>query len=622
MKISKRVYLVERPLTTTETSGFLSVLHEHAGEVFLSYADDILEQAGARRWDGLSTDLQKAANNQLLENLDALGHLSIGKQTVASLLYYKGFQTWYYHKFRINWALQPFFQRLEGYRRLATRGEQLIVYATQAPDPVISSILKGVLFVPAAAKPIAVATKKKPILKAARKQLGQMFKRFTISAKQVVNRKITYPPHLMVLNHANLKEILDPENLPNLYQDNVFAAYFLRQWADRFLIVDKLLLDKNEVQGEQTHAYKGTYFQRNLLFNEWIEVLAVINPAILWRCWRFHCHLQKTNRKISRSLKDPLHRIIFRSFTKLHTSSLYFFFTYNAYRNFLKANNFRSVSLFDEYSPNFRAIIDAARQEGVRTQAIQHGSLASMNPGYRYSDRDNIFNPWPDRTLVWGQYWKDFFVEKAAYPPERIRITGQIRTDIIPCLQQTQLDVASILGAPAKDRFLILLATQPQPNEQIRQQVALDTFQVARDIPNAWVVLKPHPRETDPAYYIKLAAAAGCTNYSIHYEADLYLLLRLCHVLVHCYSTVGIEAVYFGLPTIIMDYLEEDMLNFAAEDVALQALQAADLRRHLLAIQAGQCQLNEEKRQAYIQKYACAVDGSVSERTAQALLGE
>ena len=616
-----RAYLIERPLTNEELEGFLVLVKQRENTIYLAFPNEALAQEGAIPWMGLKAEDKKAANAKLLNSLNALGHLKAGKDTVAAQFYYDGFPTWYYHKFRINFALQPHFYTVEQYRLLAQQYDQVVVYTHKLPDPILSRHLSRLVYVldrtPARQEAVKPAGNHNML-----PQLKLMGSRLLKGARQAFEQKKEMPQHLFVLNHAHLKDILDPAALPQTYKDNVFAGYFLREHSESFLLIDKLLIEKGKSAEGREEDGATAYYQRNLLYNEWIEATAILNPAILWKIRRYSKHLKKAYRRILKALKDPIHQAIMRDYAALHGSSIYFYYIYLAYRRFFKTHNFQSVSLLDEYSPNFRSIIDAASQEGVRTQAIQHGSLAATNPGYGYVAEDARFNPWPDRTLLWGNYWKELMIEIAAYPPERIMVTGQVRTDIIPRLLNTPLQAAAILGPQTAGKFLILFASQPMPDESLRRQAALDVFTIAKDLPDAWVVLKPHPREKDSTYYEKIALEAGCSNYSIHYNTDLFLQLRLCQVLVHCYSTVGIEAVYFGLPAIILDYLNQDVLRFAAEGVAMQALNAADLKQHLLAVQQGNYQMDEKKKQAYIQKYACAIDGKVSDRTAQALLSD
>lgn len=616
--LEKRAFLIERALTPVEEEGFLAILKQADTKVYLAVENQLLYERGAVQCSKLSASDKVQINENLLASLNRFGHALAAKDTVAGLLAYKGFPTFYYHKFRIVHALQPQFYRLALYRQLLEQHQQLVVYAQTALPDALKELVPALQFVLNKPHAVPASVKQKTGILEQLKKTGV---RFAAGMKYAFQQKGSYPSHVFVLDSGHIRTLLDPEHLPQTYQDNGFVSYFLNEWSGHFLLIDKLLIEKSAEAANPWPQQEAAYWRRPMLPNDWIEDKALMNPLMFLKIRRFHKHLKKAYHRIGKKLKDPLQKQLLMEYKSLHRSSLYFYFVYLAYRQFFRSHKFTSVTLLDEYSPNFRAIFDAAKQEGVRRQAIQHGALAATNPGYSYSKEDERFDPWPDLTLVWGEYWKQLLIDIAAYPPDRLQVSGQIRTDIIPKLMNTPLDADKILGSQTAGKFLILFATQPLPDESLRQQAALDVFKVAQEMPDAWVVVKPHPREEN-AYYAALAEQAGCSNYSIHAKADLFLLLRLCHVLVHCYSTVGIEAVYFGLPAIILDYLNQDLLKFAAEEVALQAMDATALKQQLIAVQSGAYKLDKIKQQAYIRKYACAVDGKVSKRTAEALLQE
>ncbi|EMR03197.1 hypothetical protein [Cesiribacter andamanensis] len=615
----RQVYLIERALTDAELEGFRVLLRQAESHVYLTHPHEELESLGAQVWTGLSAEEKKEANRALLEGLYELGHIKIGKDTLAAKLSRQGFQTWYYHKFRINYSLQPLYQQFCAYRTLTETYDRVTVYTQTRPHALFLRDLPMVEFV---YQKGAAKADSRPSL-SLKEQLKAMASRFLKGWGQEKRIPKNYPEHLFVLNNAHYRSILDPQRLPGRYTDNMFVGYFLKQYSDRFLLIDKRLFEKGAAAEKDGVKRGDEDTGRMLLNNEWVEWPAFLNPLMLFRVWRFNRHLKRGYKQARRKIKDPFARFLLREVVCLHRSTLYFYAVFLAYRSFFRYYRFTSVTLLDEYSPNFRAIVDAAKREGIRTQAIQHGALAAFNPGYTYLEKDARFSPWPDRLLVWGEFWKEFLTRESSYPREVVIPTGQLRTDVIPALQATPLKAEDLLGREVNDKFLILLATQPITDPAIRRQAALDTFTAAAALPGSWVLLKPHPRESDAAaYYPQLAQEAGCSNYTLLPDVELYLALRICQVLVHCYSTVGVEAVYFGLPAIILDYLKQDPLHFAAEGVALQATSAAELLEQLQAIRQGKAVLDPGRQQAYINKYAYAIDGRVAERTAQALLAE
>ena len=220
----------------------------------------------------------------------------------------------------------------------------------------------------------------------------------------------------------------------------------------------------------------------------------------------------------------------------------------------------------------------------------------------------------PDLTLTWGKYWEEFLVEKGNYPKQSVVSVGQIRTDIIPALLQSENQKRSTMTKQ------IVFASQPQRDSELRYQAAYDVFKATGKIRNAQLIVKLHPREfADSDYYSKIASEAGCTNYRFDLTSDLYQLIASCDVLITCFSTVGTETVYFYKPLIILDHLKQDIMGYVAEGVAFQATDAESLTRILSGIIGGTLKINADLYDSFIRKYAFQIDGKVAERCIRAI---
>jgi CDP-glycerol glycerophosphotransferase (TagB/SpsB family) len=207
-----------------------------------------------------------------------------------------------------------------------------------------------------------------------------------------------------------------------------------------------------------------------------------------------------------------------------------------------------------------------------------------------------------------------FLIKKGNYPEDSVVSVGQIRTDIIPVLLQSEKLKKAV------PENLILFASQPQRDPELRFQAAFDVFQAARELPKSKLIVKLHPREYgDKAYYHAIATKAGCTNYILDATSDLYQLIASCNVLITCFSTVGTETVYFHKPLIILDHLNQDIMGYAAEGVAFQATNSDNLTRILTGILNGSLKIDRAKYDAFIQKYAYRIDGKVAERCIEAI---
>jgi chromosome condensin MukBEF complex kleisin-like MukF subunit len=81
-----------------------------------------------------------------------------------------------------------------------------------------------------------------------------------------------------------------------------------------------------------------------------------------------------------------------------------------------------------------------------------------------------------------------------------------------------------------------------------------------------------------------------------------------------CFSTVGSEAVYFHKPLVILDHLRQDIQNYHRNGVALQALNAEELKDLIDEILKGKININQNAYEEFINNYAYKIDGNVGRR--------
>ena len=174
-------------------------------------------------------------------------------------------------------------------------------------------------------------------------------------------------------------------------------------------------------------------------------------------------------------------------------------------------------------------------------------------------------------------------------------------------------------SSQSNEVFTLVYASQPQRDESLRKQAALDVFNAVKDM-DIELQLKCHPRETNPLYYHNLAKKSGCTNYRIlPANADLYETLANCNALITCFSTVGLEAVYFDKPMLVLDHLKQDLQGYVSSGVGQQVVSAEEIKEALQLIINGQ-KGQSEAREQYIAEHAMAIDGSAWDRVLGVLL--
>src|SRR5665648_875965 len=324
--------------------------------------------------------------------------------------------------------------------------------------------------------------------------------------------------------------------------------------------------------------------------------------------------LQKLFPEVEFRFLKSKQKLTLEVFQSLDKSSGFFLFRYFAARNYFKDSGIKAVVAGDENSPLTKSILDAAKFCGIKVIGLQHGTMNDLHPAYLYTANDCKNRVMPDLTLTWGKYWEEFLINKGNYPKESVISVGQIRTDIIPVLLKAEKE------KQAKPIDTIVFASQPQRDPELRCQAAFDVFKEARKLPKAQLIVRLHPRESaDSEYYSDIAKVAGCKNYIIDSTSDLYQLIASCNVLITCFSTVGAETIYFYKPLIILDHLSQDIQGYAAEGVAFQATNAGSLTSILSAIFRGTLKVDRAEYDLFIQKYACQIDGKVTERCIEAI---
>ncbi len=309
--------------------------------------------------------------------------------------------------------------------------------------------------------------------------------------------------------------------------------------------------------------------------------------------------------------KDDTQRLmleIAKGLSALRATSLY---RLAAAERLFGKSRIQTVGGIDESGLRVKSLLEPAQKNGAKTYAVQHGAVYPSHLSYSFVKEDWQFTQPPDKTFVFGSHTRKV-LEANNFPPEKIEVAGQLRTDIIPVLKEKNLR-ADLKLKPAGQTFLYTSQPLFGGEEKLRDRLNLDFFRLAKDFPQHNFVLKPHPREPDWDYFHQLARQVGTDNYLISND-DLYLLLNTADALLTYYSTVGAEAVYFDLPLIVMDYTGLDLAGYLADGVGIEAKDYQPLKKATAAILEGKTKPDLAIYSDYKQKYAGQVDGQVSRR--------
>ena len=384
--------------------------------------------------------------------------------------------------------------------------------------------------------------------------------------------------------------------------ENPFVGEVVNKMNGSALLVSEIPINgfKGERRFKADPRYKLHRGLKNVVYGEHILWRTLIRYRKTWKinC----CHLVSQLNLIQPALTDFQSEFIWQRLQELQPTTNLYVLKEMAYRNFFASSTIKSILCSDENSLAHRVILNSAKSNGVKTFGIQHGAIGDTTTNYIYDPADFDWNPIPDLTLVWGDYWQNILMKSGNYPPDAIKVVGQLRTDKI-----FQLSSVTV------DSNLYVYASQPIPDESYREKALLDVLHVAKNHPHLKVLIKPHPRENQLAYFTDRIRMVGCENVIVQPRADLYELLSKCVVLITCYSTVAIEALYFKKQVILLDYRGEDFLEFGKLNLGKVCDSSESLQSFVNNLDTEK-NLNSEAIESFVEERAFKIDGKVAER--------
>ncbi len=573
--------------------------------------------AGAKVFDRgqyeISEEEKKKINYGVMEMVVSFGDKKIEGKAVVDWMKFDDSSLWYYHKFRSYFRLRNLKYEMAGIQKLSSEYEEIYYYTSDL-------LLSKVQF------PDHVHTIVSELHNTKKWKLSSLIKYFIIlDSRWFLNilsfGKLKKPAHI-IMDVTKRQAFLDMASMKEK-KGNFVIGYMLEKAGKDFLIIDeavqpkmtdgaKISLGRDQLCGKG--KLRKRYFGEPILLNYFLS------GKLKKRKRQLLSSIQRNLRELY-GLCSGDEKLLIDIYLSFRGASNFYLIKYLAYKKFFGRHNFRTISTLDENSPAQRSILDAARTAGIKTIGMQHGNLHDLHPAYIYTRADAGRNAFPEHNLVWGEFWKEFLMQKGNYQADALHISGQIRTDIIPKLKAARIDRKHVLPEADQNK-LIVFASQPQRDPQLRERAALDVMTAVYSIPDAFLVIKLHPNEkNDIEYYARLAKQIGLERIRITLEIDLYLLISVCDILVTCFSTVGTETVYFHKPLIILDHLKQDIQKYHQEGVAFQATNMEELKEHLTSILNGTSGIDTAAYDQFISKYACAIDGKAAERALKMIRG-
>lgn len=286
-------------------------------------------------------------------------------------------------------------------------------------------------------------------------------------------------------------------------------------------------------------------------------------------------------------------------------------------RRFLAELRPAGLLLIDEYSrPEWVA---AARAEGVRVTAVQHGVIHPWHAGYVHPDRPASLLL-PDRLYVFGGYERRLLTERSIYRADEVVVAGSPRRDMAAetLSRDERMAVRRELGVAEEARLIVISTTHTPLFRRFYLVPALAAL-LDGPLPGVHLVIKLHPGERDEGPYRALieglGAARGFTPppVTVTRDVDLYRLLGAADAHLGAFSTVLTDAVAAGTGNLLAAALAtNDLLGYVAAGVAIPVRNRVELLAGLDALAAGA--ITPDARDTFLADHFLA--GSASARIA------
>jgi CDP-glycerol glycerophosphotransferase (TagB/SpsB family) len=557
----------------------------------------------------LSPEEKKSINYNTLDSTLLFGEKKIGETSISDYLQLENFKIWYYFKFRIYFILRNTFYEIRQIQKVLTQYDEVIYYGS-------NNLILQYPFL----KPVEIRTPKKHkkinVLTLAQFSTGFLI-RSLIGFLQINKRS----KHKHIIIDNGLRQPVINYKTMKIKRGNYNLEYLYSRMGKDFLRLINLDFPKLNEPFKRKLKFKEHFIlNKGRFFGDTIIFKGLFNKNVRKEIKLFNKNFKQQIHHLHKACNTPEEKIIYQQLKSMRQSALLFYFKYLSYKYFFQLSNFKTVSTIDENSPTNKAILDAAKTTGMKTIGIQHGSIHNLHAAYLFTKNDLSRGIQCDTTLVWGSQWKTFLEKTGNYPPESIKITGQIRSDIIPRLIKNKDKLRCHLPKELQQKKIVMFASQPQRDPKLRRRVAYDTFSAVKNMKDVILALKLHPNENqDQNYYKKIAQEAGCKNYTILTQVDLYILLTFSRVVITSFSTVGTEAIYFNKPLIIWDPLRQDLQHYHQEGVAFSVSNQNELRDCVINILDKKISIKAENQNRYISKYAYKIDGKAVDRTLQSI---
>jgi glycosyltransferase involved in cell wall biosynthesis len=306
------------------------------------------------------------------------------------------------------------------------------------------------------------------------------------------------------------------------------ATILFASWNDKLQKpVRKLGIPYINIQGFYRRKYKSAFTAHTKAIT---EMLTNVDPSL-------------PSQLLGESSQYELKWNAFELFKENFTKTRVFI---DLYLDLLEQYKPETVVLFNEISPPGRTMARVAKLQNIPSVAVQHGLFI----GYIYRALTT------DKIIVWGELPRKFWLERGC-KSEQVVSVGAIAHE-----HWIKRPAVSPLDSKRKNQSSVLIIGQNPAafiSFPIHHKTVEVIMQILAQLPEVKFIIKPHPGE-DPSPYQTEIKKYKLYNVELITRGTIEQFLRDANLVITLFSTVGAEAMFMGIPVIVVNLSEQPPL--------------------------------------------------------------
>ena len=238
------------------------------------------------------------------------------------------------------------------------------------------------------------------------------------------------------------------------------------------------------------------------------------------------------------------------------------------YDAFLGAVKAAGVVTMSDRHWNEYVITMSARKRGILTYTNQHGEFGDL-PGYLPIVSEKIF--------VWGSKSKEYLVQNGV-PPQKIVVSGNPKFDrvyswYLPRRDIIRAEFQKSYSLKPDQPVVTYLSAGILDNIYLYEK-AFELFRCfcqAAELPVNLVIKLRHLYDDKKTYRTWLRELNVLNKVKLFQSKDMFDILTISDIAVTSISTAGVEAMGFGIPTIVLNIVDgidiRDYITFANDAI-------------------------------------------------------